>query len=157
MSENIYECHCHLGCGDCKYHQCDAERREDTTCKRLDHKHIQFAVPWFKSYDCGQQSAITCADFEPRESRKWLYEHWVSMDDYISAYEEVEKRPYLADKTIGLCIDGDQSVRYYVRREDFHNNTFLNADGSLKWVKKQYYKKSRKSPIGYELVTEYPA
>ena len=28
-------------------------------------------------------------------------------------------------------------------------------DGSLKWVKKEYYKQSRKSPIGYVLVTEW--
>ena len=27
-------------------------------------------------------------------------------------------------------------------------------EGNLKWIKKQYYKRSRKSPIGYELVTE---
>lgn len=145
---------CHIGCGSCKYHQVDADRRQDTTCKRLDHKHIQFAVPWFKSYDCGQRSGITCADFEPEEYCKWLYHHWTSMQDYVESFERVEKREYL-NGYLGLCLDGNQDIVYYVDRGDFFNNTFLNEDGSLKWHHKHYYKRTNKNAIGYVLVTEY--
>ena len=151
--EEIYDVHCHLGCGECKYFQCDAERREDTTCKRIDHKHIQFSVPWFKSYDCGQYSGITCVDFEPKPLSKWLYEHWVSMQDYMDSYKRVEGREYV-NGYIGLCLDGNQEIIYYVKFSDFFYNTFLDSDGQLKWEFRKYYKKSRKSPIGYTLVTE---
>ena len=152
---NIYDEWCHLGCGDCEY--CNSKADMDgveSQCKRIDHKHLQFAVPWFKSYDCGQLSGITCADFKPLEIRKWLYEHWVSIDDYMRAYEEIEGKPYVRGY-LGLCIDKDTSVRYYVNYKDFFYNKFLNEDGSLKWVKKCYYKRSKKSPTGYELVWEY--
>ena len=158
----VYDNWCHLGCGDCKYFQCDAERREDTTCKRIDHKHLQFAVPWFKSYDCGQHSAIKCADFEPASRCKWLCEHWVSIDDYMADMRLIEG--HNADRKLtkngqvgymGLCIDGDTSVRYYINGKDFYDNTFLNADGSLKWIKRCYYKQSRKSAFGYALVWEF--
>ena len=155
MSEiyEIYDAWCHLGCGDCKYHQPDAQYRDDTTCKRLDHKHLQFAVPWFKSYDAGQMNAVTCAEFEPKPIAKWLCDHWVSIQDYMESYERVEGKKYLHGH-IGLCIDGDQSVRYYVKRSDFFNGTFVDSDGNLRWEFRKYYKQSRKSPTGYYLVTE---
>lgn len=145
-SEMFWDMNCHLGCGDCKYCNVKADLDgEESTCKRIDHKHIQFAKPYFKSYDCGQRSAILCSDFEPNEWELWLYRHW--------------KREFLGkvstDGYIGLCLDKDQSVRYFVTKEDFFYNTFLNEDGSLKWKKKMYYKQSRKSPIGYELIIEW--
>ena len=157
----IYNECCCLMCGDCKYHQVDAERREDTTCKRLDHKRIKLAVPWFKSYDCGQFSHVAiCADFSPKESHVWLYNHWTCIEDYIADFEKEEKRPFFGKPHegrayIGFCIDGNKDVRYYVNRKDYFNNDFLDENGNLKWVKKCYYKKSRKSPIGYRLITEY--
>ena len=151
----VYDNYINLGCGSCRYFQCDAERRDCTTCKRIDHKHFKFGKPWFKSYDCGQQSAITCADFEPKESCKWLCDNWVSIDDYMSDYELIEGKSYLDNKFITICIDDDFSVRYYIRRKDFHYNTFVNADGTLKWIKRCYYKQSRKSTIGYKLIWEF--
>lgn len=146
MKEIFEENWCCLQCGQCKYFKVNADR-EDSTCKRLDHKHIQFAVPWFKSYDCGQFSGTVCKDFEPSDTVKWLKEHWVSYEDY-----------YDGDKptgTISLVLDGNTAIRYKVLKEDFVNGTFINKDGSLKWIEKEFYrkvKKSKKNPIGYELV-----
>lgn len=139
----------HFGCGLCKHFQVDADRREDTTCKRIDHKHFQFAKPWFKSYDCGQNSSIICKDFEPDESYMWLYNHWQGWDFLFG------DKIYKDNETIGLCIDKDQSIRYKVKREDFVNGTFIDEDGNLKWVEKMYYKRTEDSPIGYHLVHEY--
>ena len=134
-----------LQCGQCKYFKVDADRSV-STCKRLDHKHIKFAVPWFKSYDCGQYSGSVCRDFEPSDLVPWLKEHWISWDDYWEG-EELKG-------TISLVLDGDTSIRYVVSRKDFTDGTFLDADGNLKWIEKTYYKQSRKSPTGYILVHE---
>jgi len=149
---NIYD-HCsHIGCGSCKYFQVDADRRTDTTCKRINHKEIKFSKPFFKSYDCGQLSGIICSDYTPAEWHKWLYNHWKSIDDYCREYEEAENRPRVKG-LLGFCLDDDTSVRYYVYYKDFYNNTFLDEAGNLKWVERQYYKQVR-SGFGYKLITE---
>lgn len=150
-----YEECCHIGCGDCKYFQVDADRRQDVTCRRIDHKRVKFAVPWFKSYDCGQQSGIICADFVPAKWHKWLFEHWTSIEDYCREYEEVEGRPRVRGM-LWLCLDGNTDVEYGVDYLDFYNGTFAGPDGKPMWKERRYYKRSRKSPIGYELVYEYP-
>lgn len=150
--EMFWDANCHLGCGDCKYCNPSADMDSiESPCKRIDHKHIQFAVPWFKSYDCGQRSGGICSDFEPNEWELWLYRHWKS------EFKDIEhgKGSSTIPRYVGLCLDKDQSIRYYVNADDFYNNTFKESDGSLKWVKKEYYKQSRKSPIGYVLVTEW--
>lgn len=138
----------HLSCGQCKYFKVNAEFNDvQSTCKRLDHKHFQFAIPWFKSYDCGLFNSTICKDFSPSQAAKYLFEHWNSIDNYFG-------RDYEPSGLIGICIDSNQKVRYKVRYSDFWNNTFIDKHGELKWVQKTYYKVSRKNPIGYELVTE---
>ena len=150
--EMFWDMNCHLGCGDCKHCNPSADLEGvESKCKRLDHKHLQFAVPWFKSYDCGQQNSSICSDFEPNEWELWLYRHW--KPEFLE--EEKGKGSSTIPRYVGLCIDKDQSVRYFVKAEDFYYGTFLNEDGSLKWIKKMYYKQSRKSPIGYKLITEW--
>ena len=149
MKELFEESWCCLQCGQCRWFKSNAEQPTvESTCKRIDHKKFRFAMPWFKSYDCGRSHGIVCRDFEPASWCKWLKEHWVSYDDY-----------YQGDKPsfplIGFTLGNDTTVRYMVKSEDFINNTFIDSDGNLKWVRKMYYKKSRKSPTGYELVTEY--
>lgn len=127
-----------LACGQCKFW--------GKNCKRIDHKHFQFAKPWFRCYDEGQYASYCCRDFVPADWCVWLKQHWTSLDDYYG--EDVDKG-YVA-----LCIDGDQSVRYYVLRKDWNNNTFVDDNGKLKWCRKMYYKIDRSSPIGYRLVEE---
>lgn len=150
-SEMFKDCCCHLGCGDCKYCNPSADLDNvESRCKRLDHKHIQFAIPWFKSYDCGQLSGGICEDFEPNEWEFWLFNHW--KPEYKKSFCKGNNG---TKKTVGLCLDKNQSVRYYVDYMDFFYNTFKNDDGSLKWIYKQYYKQCKKSPMKYILVTEY--
>lgn len=146
--EEFFDINIHLGCGDCKY--CDPCADLDgitSKCKRLDHKHFQFAVPWFKSYDCGQHSHGICYDFKPKDWELWIKRHFKK--------EFLDNKDFKENQYVGICIDKNQKIRYYVSAKDFYYNTFLNSDGSLKWIKKMYYKKSTRSPIGYELITEW--
>ena len=143
------DCPC-LQCGHCKFFNVRADMPNvQSTCKRVDHKHIKFAKPWFKSYDCGQFHGYICKDFEPSPTYVYLYVHWLSYLDYF-------KRDPDDSGLLGLVLDDNFDVDYYVKTKDFVNNTFLNPDGTLKWVKKMYYKRSKESPFGYRLVNEYP-
>lgn len=145
MPEQFMDEWANLQHGQCKHFNVRADLPGvESTCKRLDHKHIKFAVPWFKSYDCGQFACHICKEFEPRDNCKWLQEHWDGK--FIDCYAP--------EGIVWLVLDGNTGVRYGVRAEDFFEGTFKNEDGSIKWVRKQYYKRSRKSPIGYELVME---
>lgn len=141
----------HWNCDSCKY--CNPKADIDgveSPCKRLDHKHYSFAKATFYSYDCGYRNGCKCSDFEPRESCVWLYNHWNKeyINEYISRIDEVS--------IIYLCIDHNWDVRYAIRKTDFVNGTFLNPDGSLKWLRKEYYKQSRKETLGYVYCNEYP-
>jgi hypothetical protein len=130
------------------YINCEQCRWCHTKCKRIDHKHFSFARPWFKSETYSQGIAAVCRDFVPASYCVWINKNWIGWDEWVKGFE---KQP----KTVSLCIDGDQSIRYHVSWTDFVNNTFVDNDGNLKWVYKLYYRKTRKSPIGYKLVTEY--
>ena len=130
--------HCHLVCNDCKH--CGKN------CKRLDHNHYCFAKPIFKSYDAGNGSI--CSDFEPNEWELWLFRHWQS--NYINDYRNSIK----PTANINLCINKDFEKRYSVNYLQFFDNDFKNQDGSLKWIKKGYYKQCR-SGFGYKYVYEY--
>lgn len=144
-AEQFFDCQ-RLSCGGCVYCNPSADLDSvESTCKRLDHKHLQFAKPWFKSYDCGQRGGCICSDFKPKEWQLWLYRHYKK--DFLN---HLNLKGY-----IPLCIDKDWSIRYYVKKKDFYNNTFLDADNNPKWVFKKYYKQSRKSVTGYKLITEY--
>lgn len=145
MKQIFEEEWCCLQCGQCAWFKVDADRSV-STCKRIDHKHFKFAVPWFKSYDCGQFAGCPCRDFIPSDTVPWLKDHWKGWDDYWEGEKPTRK--------VWLTIDDNTAVRYAVSREDFINNTFLDANGDLKWIEKHYYKQSRKSPTGYILVKE---
>lgn len=55
---------------------------------------------------------------------------------------------------IPVCLNHDQSVRYFIKYSDFYFDTMFDEQGNLKWISKQYYKRTKDSPIGYRLVTE---
>ena len=138
-----------LECGQCKYFKVNADMENvESTCKRLDHKHLRFAKKIFKSYDCGQWQTNTCADFEPNNGVLWLVKHWNEVKNQIIHYKD--------NDVIMLNIDGNADVRYAISAIEFYNNTFINADGSLRWLYKYYYKQCRSSTTGYKLVIEYP-
>ena len=59
-AEDLRDAFCSVGCGECKYFNVKASLPGvESTCKRLDHKMVKFAGPWFKSYDCGQIPSLT--------------------------------------------------------------------------------------------------
>ena len=137
-----------IECGHCKYFNVKADMEGvESTCKRLDHKHLRFAKKIFKCYDCGQTQTTTCADFEPGDIAVWLKDHW----------SEIDIIPYKDTDVILLNVDGNADVRYAVKAIDFYNNTFLNTDGTLKWIYKYYSVQSRDSWTGYKTVYEYPS
>lgn len=141
-----------LMCGDCEFYKADADREGvESTCKRLDHKHLRFAKSPFKSYDCGRGMGTICKEFAPAARCKWLANNWDGLDSYL-------KENMIPRKPVPLVIDGDESVVYSVDFEDFFNGTFLNEDGSLRWTGKMYLKRCRKVPgvntLGFRLVRE---
>lgn len=139
-----------IECQHCLFHKSNADMENvQSTCKRLDHKHLRFAKPVFLSYDCGAFQINTCADFEPHPKRvPWLYNHWGEVKQQII--------PYSDSTVISLNVDGDTETRWAIKALDFYNNTFLNNDGSLKWLYKYYTKQSRRNVIGYETYYETP-
>lgn len=138
-------------CGNCKYFRVDADINE-SICKRIDHKLVKFYTPWFKTYDCNQHSGVICSDFIPASWCVHAVNTWNGFNEYWKYY--VEQWLTIADKTVSFFINEDTSVSYQVLLNDFLYNTMFDSDGNLKAVTKRYYKRSKKSPIGYELITE---
>ena len=120
-----------IECGECKHFKVNADMDGvESTCKRLDHKHLRFAKKIFKCYDCGCHETNTCADFEPHKGSLWLYENWEKVKAQII--------PYTDSQTILLNVDGNTDVRYAIKATEFYDNTFRNEDGSLRWLYKYY-------------------
>ena len=143
----------HLYCGDCKFFRVDADRHE-SFCKRIDHKQVRFAIPYFKCYDCNQSAGIICSDFVPATQYKQIVKEWKGFDEYWNNYVD-QWLPYgNTDTTVGFTLNGDNKVRYYVKLMDFVNGTMFSQGGMLKWVYKRYYKQDRNPKgFGYTLVT----
>ena len=138
-----------IECGECKWFNVKADMDGvESTCKRLDHKHLRFAKKIFKCYDCGQWQPNTCADFEPKAGVVWLKKHWNEIKTQIIPYSEKD--------VIFLNVDGDTQTRWAVKAREFYDNTFINADGSLRWIYKYYPKQSRSSVTGYKYIYELP-
>ena len=142
-----------IGCNDCIRYKPTADLPwEESTCKRLDHKHVKFYTSPFKSYDC---DGPICQDFQPNGLNKWLARHWSPdfLKSWVGEYEA--ERPI--NRYVALILDGDRKVMYHVRYDDWFYGRFLNEDGTLKWFRKQYQRKvvrqSNDGP-GFELVTE---
>lgn len=131
-----YDEWCFLHCGDCIY--------SGRKCKRIGGTNISFYKPWFAVASYGRP----CRDFSPIPDWKWLYEHWDGFDDYYSQAEDYYKRD------VCLVLDNNFDILYRVRWEDWINNTFLDDNGELKWIKKSYYKRTREG-LGFKLVHEY--
>lgn len=143
----------HYHCGDCKYFKVDADWSE-STCKRIDHKTIQFGKPWFKSYDCNQHSGVICSDFIPAEWNTNAIKNWKGFEEYWGNYVD-QWLPYRnTDILIPFIINGDTSCRYMVKLMDFMNGTMMDGD-KLKAVEKMYYKRDRNPKgFGYKLIRE---
>lgn len=148
MDDAIHDAFPVLYCRTCIYFSAKADFPNNISrCKRLDHKKLKFAKPYFKSYDCGMFNARICRDYHPNFNLiPALAKYWTCTDDYVGYIPSAN--------TVDLVQDSNFDVRYAVPYADFYNGTHINKDGSLKWVEKTYYKVNRKSPIGYELIHE---
>lgn len=131
----------HYRCRDCiHFHD----------CKRIDHKTIKFAVPWFKSYDGDYW--VVCSDFRPAAYMKYANAHWTCFEDYWKGYVE-QWLPYSnINVNVYFTLHNDTSIRYGVPLMDFVNGTMIEGD-ILKAVEKMYYKQTR-SGFGYKLIRE---
>ena len=143
----------HFYCGDCKHYK----HPYDGGCqKRIDHKRVKFAKPWFKSYDGNQHSGNPCSDFVPSALHVCGLRRWTTFDDYWLLYVR-DWLPYSnTDVLTYFTIGDDTSIRYGVRLLDFvYGNMF---DGAiLKAVEKMYYKRrnrTKENSFGYELIRE---
>lgn len=140
-------------CGNCKYFRVDADWNE-SVCKRIDHKHIQFYRPFFKSYDCNQNSGVVCSDFIPAARCVNAAKEWKGFEEYWENYVE-QWLPYSdTNVTISFYLNGNTDESYQVKLLDFvYGNMF--EGNKLKAVSKQYYKRcSNPNGCGYKLITE---
>ena len=114
----------HYGCKDCKFFRVDADRNE-SLCKRIDHKTIKFAVPWFKSYDCGQYFHLPCADFIPKHIEYADAKEWTNFEDFWDVYVKAWLPYQNEDILVWFCLNDDNSVRYGVPLDRFKDNTMI--------------------------------
>jgi hypothetical protein len=130
-------------CGSCRHYN---------NCKRIDHETIQFAQPWFKSYDRHQFSGVICSDFDPAEWHVYACETWNGFEYYWPRYVE-QWLPYgNTSILVYFTLNGDTSIRYGVPLLDFVYGTMVD-NGVLKAVEKMYYKQTR-TGFGYKLIKE---
>lgn len=148
-----------LRCRDCKYYLVTADQRmTKSRCKRLDHKKIKFAVPWFKFYDC--DFGTICSDFKPNKHFPAIKQEWEELGGFENWWPLWVKQwlPYQnTDKLVYFVLNDNEDVRYGVRLLDYVYGNLFREDGKFNAVEKEYYvrhKKSEKHPTGYELVHE---
>lgn len=139
-------------CGDCVYYSLP-KNGKPSRCKRIDHDVIKFSKPYFECYDGNQYNGILCSDFYPSNHMKYARAHWPGFDLYWEYYVK-EILPYGNTNTyVWFCLNGDTSIRYGVPLLDFVFGTMVE-EGRLRAVKKMYYKRNRRAPTRYILVTE---
>lgn len=142
----------HYGCGDCVYFKVDADRAE-SLCKRINHKKIKFAVPWFKSYDCGQSFHLPCNAFMPKYMERADAKDWTNFEDFWRAYVKAWLPYQNEDILVWFCINDDITVRYGVPLKSFLDGTMIK-DNKLMAIKKQYFKRTNRNEIGYTIINE---
>lgn len=132
----------HFGCGDCLYFDVNAERDNVVSiCKRIDHKNVKFAEPYFKSYDCGQHYHIPCGDFIPKHLDYADAKEWTNFNDFWNAYVKAWL-PYENENiTIPFTINDNTDVRYHVPLKRFIDGTMI-MDGFLQATEKTYMKRT---------------
>ena len=132
-----------VGCGSCVHFNVNNDRQR-STCKRIDHKALTFYRPWFKSYDCGMFNSVMCRDFEPSDTHPYLKQHWIGADAYVGEIPENQRT--------ALFLNGDTGIAYRVSTREFYDGTFITEDLKLRVYGDFYYKRSKSSPTGYNLV-----
>lgn len=136
-------------CKDCKHF---GNFTKGYCNKRIDHKQIEFAVPWFKSSP--EEVGFPCSEFEPSEIHVWdLKNYWTNWENWYADYKDTWLRG--KDNSNKLCyftLNGDRSVRYGVLISDYIYGTMIE-NNKLKAIEKMYYKRT-KDGFGYKLIRE---
>lgn len=144
----------HCYCGDCAYFKGNAHMAGvESTCKRIDHKTVKFAVPWFKSYDCGQRDHIPCGDFVPAHPEYADFKEWTNFSDFWQIYVKAWLPYENEDITVPFTIYGDTSVRYHVPLVKYIDGTMI-VDGVLQATEKEYYKRIKDNSFPFKLIHE---
>ena len=133
---------------DCPNIQCKDCMFFKNNCKRCDGVKVQFAFPCFSSGFHGHHFIFK--DFEPMHPEYADFQKWTCFEDFWEVYQDVW---FTNPQYVSFTLNGDLSVRYCVKVDDFINGTMYNANGSLKAFQKMYYKQTR-SGFGYKLVRE---
>ena len=118
-----------LRCRDCKHFSIRADREEESPCKRIDHKKVQFFKSPFSSYFCGE-SHLPCSDFEPRFPERADWRDWTTMDEawpvFIEAWVPYKTLP----KHLAFHVLKDYAIDYLVPFELFYHGGLIK-DGIL--------------------------
>ena len=129
----FYNCP-HLYCMDCKYFSIKADR-EESLCKRVDHKTVKFFKSPVSSYSCGKNN-IPCKDFELKfPDRVDFKDKWAGIEDIWPVYVDawLGGRPPLYET---FHLGNDFSTDYLVPFDLFYNGGMIE-DGILKAVFKR--------------------
>ena len=125
-----------LRCNECEFYRVDADRNE-SLCKRIDHKRVKFAVPWFKSYDCDH--GCICSDFKPVEYYPAVYKNWQEVGGF-KKWWPLWVEQWLPYKNTDVLSDTDSTTPFDVDAE--YKGWTLKADFD-RWCEK--YKTVNKS------------
>ena len=138
------------GCKDCKHFKF---AHLGGCTKRVDHKKIEFAAPWFKSSK--EEFGTPCCEFEPSEIHIWdLKNYWTNWENWWNDYVDTWLNGHnpIGSKLVYFTINGDTSVWYGVPIENYIYGNMYEGN-KLKAVEKMYYKRV-KTGFGYKLIRE---
>ena len=132
MSYTIEDCP-HFMCRDCKYFKVNADR-EESLCKRIDHKKVKFYKSPFSSYHCGEHHII-CHDFEPKHPEYADFQNWNGIDDYLNTFIESWHNGKV-QLNVTFHVGDDYSIDYIVPFDLFFYGGMIE-DNVLKATKKR--------------------
>ena len=148
-----------VGCGNCIHWNSlwDAKHgKGKSTCKRIDGDIIQFYKPTFLI--SAPPTHFPCSEFSPNPMYKQLYANWRGFDEYINNYmtywDPTLPRRYHTTANTCFTVNHDYDVIYDMRLADYVEGNMWRADGKFNVHTKTYYKRSRRSPTGYQLIHE---
>lgn len=140
-----------LMCQDCLYFNIRADQEGvESKCKRLDHKKVKYAIPFFASYTCGEHH-LPCRDFVPKYPEYADFKEWTNFEDWWKLFVKFGNgRIYERDdNTMAFTVNGNTDVNYRVPTKKFLDGTMI-VDGVLQAVEKTYYKRD-KVDLGVQL------
>lgn len=118
----------HLRCGQCKCFDIRADQDgHESSCKRIDHKKVQFFKSPFKSYHCGEWH-IPCSDFEPMHPEYADFRDWEGMEDAWPVFRDAWAKN--APSMLTFHVNKNYDVDYLVPFERYYDGNMIK-DGVL--------------------------